>query len=389
MQREVVLVPGTGVRLSIGVKKLYLHIGTEKTGTTTVQHFLEENRQRLAEQGCWVPSCLSSPNHSLLAVCCYDDFRNDDLCRYFGIKSPEDWEQMRCKIRNELTNEFGLSGCKVGIISTEHIQSRLFTLSERNRLRELLENIGFDDATVILYLRDPASLANSHYFTDVAQGYTKIIPGKPDEHYFRNLCDHRSTIEQWQGIFGEARLMVRLYDPDGSGNFSTIKDFLSLLPRLDDKKFKPVKNGNVSISALGVELIRRINEIEPFWMNGMVNPVRRGLNHHIRKHYRGVSYGMPEWLAREYDLAFTESNEWVRINFFPDRNRLFRRKAIRESVLEMSEAKLEREAMKLVKMLRIRHSRRMWRHGIKRRGVKLVRCLCDLWNRSGSLGNSV
>ena len=349
------------------MKKLYLHIGTEKTGTTSLQYFLAENRERLAAKGCWVPGCVSSPNHSLLAVCCYDEFRNDDLCRYFGIRTPEEWEQMKSKIRDELTNELGLSGCKIGIVSTEHIQSRLFTVSERNRLRALLKNIGFDDVSVILYLRDPASLANSHYFTDVAQGYLGWLPGKPDEHYFKNLCDHRTTIQQWQNVYGKDRLIIRLYDADGRGKFSTIDDFLGLIPELNGQKLKPVKNGNVSISALGVELIRRINEIEPFWVNGTVNPVRRGLNHHIRKHYRGASYGMPEWLAQEYDMAFTESNEWVRQNFFSERDSLFMRKKIRESVLEMSESELQREAMKLVDMLRRRHRRKIWRRELRNR----------------------
>jgi hypothetical protein len=349
------------------MKKLYLHIGTEKTGTTSLQYFLAENRERLAAKGCWVPGCVSSPNHSLLAVCCYDEFRNDDLCRYFGIRTPEEWEQMKSKIRDELTNELGLSGCKIGIVSTEHIQSRLFTVSERNRLRALLKNIGFDDVSVILYLRDPASLANSHYFTDVAQGYLGWLPGKPDEHYFKNLCDHRTTIQEWQNVYGKDRLIIRLYDADGRGKFSTIDDFLGLITELNGQKLKPVKNGNVSISALGVELIRRINEIEPFWVNGTVNPVRRGLNHHIRKHYRGASYGMPEWLAQEYDMAFAESNEWVRQNFFPDRDTLFVRKKIRESVLEMSESDLQRETMKLVGMLRRRYCRRLWRREVSSR----------------------
>jgi hypothetical protein len=73
---------------------------------------------------------------------------------------------------------------------------------------------------------------------------------------------------------------------------------------------------------------------------------------------------MPEWLAQEYDMAFAESNEWVRQNFFPDRDTLFVRKKIRESVLEMSEGDLQRETMKLVGMLRRRHHRKLWRREV-------------------------
>lgn len=347
------------------MRKLYLHIGTEKTGTTSLQYFLAENRERLAKLGCWTPGCLLGPNHSLLAVCCYDEFRNDDLCRYLGIGSADAWQQMKQQIMYQLSDEINSSGCTYGIVSTEHFQSRLHTESERNRLRNLFIKLGFTDVTVIIYLRDPASLANSHYFTDVAQGYVGSLPGRPDEHYFKNLCDHRATIQNWQGLFKECRFIVRLYDADGHGRFSTIDDFLKLIPELKGQKLKSVKNGNVSISALGIELIRRINEEEPFWVNGKVNPVRRGLNQHIRKRYQGKRYGMPSWLSYEYDTAFAESNEWVRQNYFPDRTSLFVRKEIRESLLEMPESEIQLEANKVLDMLRRRYSRKVWRKQIR------------------------
>jgi hypothetical protein len=347
------------------MRKLYLHIGIEKTGTTSLQYFLSENRERLAKLGCWIPGCIMQKNHFKIAVCCYDEFRNDDLCRYLGIESENDWEQQKQQIIYQLSEEIASCSCAFGIISSENFQSRLHTVSERNRLRDLFIKLGFTDVTVILYLRDPASLANSHYFTDVGQGYVGRLPGRPDDHYFKNLCDHRATIQNWRSVFKECQFVVRLYDADGNGRFSTIDDFLKLIPELKGQKLKSVKNGNVSISALGIELIRRINEIEPFWVGGEVNPVRRGMNHHIRKRYQSKRYGMPSWLSHEYDTAFADSNEWVRQNYFPDRTSLFLRKEIRESLLEMPESEIQLEANKVLDMLRRRYSRKVWRKQIR------------------------
>ena len=37
------------------MKTLYLHIGTPKTGTTSLQHFCHDNQQKLAEKGYFYP----------------------------------------------------------------------------------------------------------------------------------------------------------------------------------------------------------------------------------------------------------------------------------------------------------------------------------------------
>lgn len=50
------------------LKCLYLHIGLEKTGTTSVQAFLHMNRAPLAQAGIWMPGCLGHLNHKLLAA---------------------------------------------------------------------------------------------------------------------------------------------------------------------------------------------------------------------------------------------------------------------------------------------------------------------------------
>ncbi|MBE3829324.1 hypothetical protein HJ140_09590 [Vibrio parahaemolyticus] len=48
------------------MKKLVLHIGTEKTGTTSIQSMLSQNRQRFKAQGFHVLECAGEENHRLL-----------------------------------------------------------------------------------------------------------------------------------------------------------------------------------------------------------------------------------------------------------------------------------------------------------------------------------
>lgn len=336
------------------MKKLFLHIGTEKTGTSSLQGFLKLNERQLAKRGYWIPRCLVRPNHSLLAICCYDEFRHDDLCRYYDIHEENKWLATREKIRSELLSEIASCNSDNIIISSEHFQSRLYSASEKLRLKLLLYEVGCSEVKIILYLRDPASLANSHYFSDVAQGSVSRHPDLPNSHYFNNLCDHRQTILDWSKVFGKDCLEVRLYDPYGTNSFSIVDDFLTIFPQLDHSSFKKERSSNVSMSALGIEIIRQINEIEPFWIDGLVNPRRKKLNHIIRKNYKGKKYGMPEWLVNAYDAAFADSNEWVRQQYFPKRDQLFVRKGIKESQVEISVS--EKEVQRVLRTLHQYHS---------------------------------
>ncbi|MEL4896014.1 hypothetical protein [Crocosphaera sp. Alani8] len=48
--------------------RAFLHIGTEKTGTTTIQNFLVKNREKLLSRSYLYPSFSGRSNHSSLVV---------------------------------------------------------------------------------------------------------------------------------------------------------------------------------------------------------------------------------------------------------------------------------------------------------------------------------
>ena len=66
--------------------KCYLHIGTEKTGTTTIQSFLLRNERRLNRIGYSSPKLDQEFNHRSLAVACFDDDHRDDFTSVCNIK---------------------------------------------------------------------------------------------------------------------------------------------------------------------------------------------------------------------------------------------------------------------------------------------------------------
>ncbi len=63
--------------------KLILHIGTEKTGTTSIQNFLKLNRIKLKKHGYYIPKspALPSGNHRWITLIAYDKDRTDDFIK--------------------------------------------------------------------------------------------------------------------------------------------------------------------------------------------------------------------------------------------------------------------------------------------------------------------
>lgn len=61
-----------------------LHLGTEKTGTSTIQRFLKKNRKALIEQGFYFMKSTGEADDRKLSVYClleeqFDDFHRNNL----------------------------------------------------------------------------------------------------------------------------------------------------------------------------------------------------------------------------------------------------------------------------------------------------------------------
>ena len=74
--------------------KCILHIGTEKTATSTIQQFLQLNRAELSGQGVSQSECLGKPcriDDRLFSA--YFSARFDDFHLQNGIRSKDDKER--------------------------------------------------------------------------------------------------------------------------------------------------------------------------------------------------------------------------------------------------------------------------------------------------------
>lgn len=303
--------------------KLSLHIGTEKSGTTSIQSFLKVNTPLLRSNDILVPGSLGRSTHRKLPSIFMNNGMVDDFFQGRGMLEPNN--RLAAKHRWRQAFEAEMQSWQGGhvVISSEHLQSRLKTPDEVRALSNCLAPL-FDEIDVILYLRDPLDTAVSLFSTAVKAGSKQPDIPDPDHPYWNNIVHHQNTILRWRENFACTRLAPRLFEKDSFVGKDLLHDFIAAaqLPRLS-YEFPP--RANETLDLIGIELLRRFNwRIPVFLPSGATNPTYRRLLRHIETHFTGGRRFLPrqETVSR-YTEAFSESNEWVRKTFFPDRSTLF------------------------------------------------------------------
>ena len=87
-------------------KTIYLHIGTPKTGTTSIQSYLAKNYKDLYNDGYLVPKASrhNGGNHTLLANYCLKNKRITTMNIRNGIYSMKQLEQFKLDFYHGLRN---------------------------------------------------------------------------------------------------------------------------------------------------------------------------------------------------------------------------------------------------------------------------------------------
>lgn len=328
--------------------KCYLHIGTEKTATTTIQDFFNLNRMKLLENGYIYTQSAGRANNRKLSAAAYNLDRRDDFTMNHGLNSNDKLNVFQVNqiagLKDEVESiQRDYPQAKSIIFSSEHIQSRLTDVREIERLKDILIHLGVVEIKIIIYLRRPADIANSLYSTSIKSGSTAINPPKPSSPYWNNLCNHKRTIEKFSLVFGESAIVPRIFDKREFFNGSVIDDILSVIGIRNDGYDLP-KNANESLSLIGINLLRRINKEIPMFIDDKPNKIRENVVTYLEKYFSESKYIMPNSLYEEYDSEFLDSNEWVRRKYFPHKDVLFSSGIPKGVALNISESELDKIA---------------------------------------------
>lgn len=190
----------------------YLHIGTEKTGSTTIQSFLSLRRFGLKRRGIFVPVSPGEENQMRLATYAMNAGRQTDLQAQYGIRSAADVESFRAAFAKNLAREISESPAETCVMSGEHCSSRLVEEGEVERLHALLSPL-FSRIFVIVYLRRQDDFLLSSYSTNVKYGKVEPCsiptPEEAEERYNYNRLLDRGRVSLDATASSSAALTAR------------------------------------------------------------------------------------------------------------------------------------------------------------------------------------
>lgn len=218
--------------------KLILHMGSPKTGTTSLQAGLHAIRPQLAEAGIFYPVSQwerTGAHHILTAIFdCWDAVR-PELHRRF--ETHEEARQAAVDFISSLKRDAKDSGCHTIVLSSELV----FPSKDRNaiELKSALRDLDADILPVV-YVREPADLYRSRMQQRAKTG-----------EFYRphRLRPYKSQIEEIEQVFG-VRPIVRPYDRDQLIDGDILVDFCKAVLGLDlAQEHMPKLSQNVSLSA--------------------------------------------------------------------------------------------------------------------------------------------
>src|SRR5690242_19599893 len=116
--------------------RLYLHIGTEKTGTSSVQQFLNNNRELLRRHGVLYPVAPGKKSQTLLTVAAQKDKKKTRarLRKRMGVQTLDDLQLLRNRLVEGLREEIVRGTYRTVVMSNEQCSYRLQKPGEVPRL---------------------------------------------------------------------------------------------------------------------------------------------------------------------------------------------------------------------------------------------------------------
>ena len=335
-----------------------LHIGTEKTGTTTIQEFVNKNRQVLANQELGTLKGFGRPNNRDFVV--YFQTNLDDWARHKMISSAEEKSQYFSDFESRFEKEIGIrqvanSGAR--LITSEHFSSRLRTLEELNSLKTFLE-LYFDSIKIICYLRPQEEMAVSLHSTGLkGQGHVSLenrLKQVVPQNYYYNFHE---MAKMWESVFGKENLHFRIFDREKLAKQDIRHDFIEAIRTLgldiDSSKLDfSQRPANESLTTLQGIVFSAINETVPYWNLPPLKGVNRE-NKRIKKAILNIPSlrvgnfrpGNPG----EVQSRFTESNRRFFDEFLPGQG--FEMKESKDTIDSIPLGQVEKIVQDLTKTL--------------------------------------
>ena len=294
-----------------GDRVLTIHIGMNKTGSTSLQHFLYANREVLRKKGVLYPSreelLFQDAHHRLAgAVLPTVDWK---VLREASSSGGDDPETMISLLRSEISSA---PSCRDIVVSSE-----LFAVGNPERAIGYLSRIREVTSTrIVVYIRNYVDFLESllaHQITCSGFDGEMVTDDFRREFCLQHRGHYRKIIEAWARGFGKENIEVRVLEEKQLRGGNIISDFLSLFGLEMDETFRDIGTRNVSLGRNGLEFMMFLNSLKK---RGLVEEVEskviRWMLRKIPDNERsslfssGLRHEIREWSREEYSYLARE-----------------------------------------------------------------------------------
>ena len=308
------------------MRELILHIGTQKTGSTSIQKFLGLNQELLKEQKFLMPKSIDIGNnhHRWITSFAVNAEKHDGFLINLGYESKQQQLQAISTKLEKFREECDKSAPNSRwIISSEHLQSELQTKEAIFKLKHILKE-SFGKVKIILYIRDPLATTISLWSTQIKYGAKLASLPMPRHPLYEKVSNHKRTIQNWESVFSRENITVALFQKKDFINNDLIQDFCYRSGITYSEKFKLPKIANKSLSLLGMKSLGYINRYLPHYIktDNEERPLKLNKSRaNISQYVSNFTSKYPKYIPSKDELLsyreyYKESDEWVTENFF-------------------------------------------------------------------------
>jgi hypothetical protein len=231
-----------------------LHIGSGKTGTSTIQRVLRRNPDALRAAGLLYPRTPGRARHTQLGLFVRPD---DELVSHADWLTGDYGEPaaFRRDFRKRLDREITRSGAQGVVFSDEG----LFSAGDRTirRMRRLTRRLG-SKTRLVVYLRRQDDHLVSRYQQVVKMGEVAPLTTWAKQDWV-GTYDYYLRLRAWQELEPDA-FVVRRFERKRMVNGSLVSDFLDAAGiGLDEATLTHTEPRNESLGAEAIELLRILN----------------------------------------------------------------------------------------------------------------------------------
>ncbi|MDG1733771.1 MAG: hypothetical protein P8H39_12445 [Thalassotalea sp.] len=259
---------------------IYLHIGQEKTGTTSIQQFLVSNRKFLFDTyGILYPynKKISTDNKSFFNHAKFTgsflDYKERSFVKMERLLTVKDSiEELKLVIKKKKP--------KAIIISSEHLSSRL----NGEHIKELAKQLDSYDVKIICYVRRQDDYQISRFSESLKSGAKKWLKLKANFSKNKRL-NYLDNLSPWLDWFGRESIILCPFDKKRFVNESLYDDFLSKLGVSEFSKFIVPDSSNISVSKEEADVLLALNKVLLTWadVNNDVTLAKFRRSQEIRK----------------------------------------------------------------------------------------------------------